>query len=274
MKQILTTVFFIGYTLIVNAQAKSNKTENENSSFKASLSYISNDVYYGRQDSILTPYITPTFGYYDKSGFYVDGSISYLASSTSRIDLGTIDIGYDFKSGDNFSGGVYASKFFNSKNSTSVKSQITADIGANATYNTPFISFTGGADLIFSQQTDFIINYGISHPFTFGEENNLWTIEPSIISNAGTQNFYAATKTKKRNTPTNVKVSGSNAFVALDYEMSLPISYDAAKWGFSFTPTYALPQNPISVTAPNGTILTQEKLSNVFYAELVFYVKF
>ena len=274
-------LLFLAFALIVlqttHAQdiKSSLKSEfNQSSYFKSSLSYLSNSVYNGRQDSVITPYITPMIGYFDKSGFYIDASLSYLANAQSRIDLTTIDVGYNFIAGDNFSGGVYASKYFYNKNSTSVKSQMKGNIGANATYDASFLSFSAGADLVLSQETDFIVNYGISHPFYLGESDDLWTIEPSITANSGTQKFYQAQKTTRRGVASGVKVNGSTSFVILDYELSAPVSYDAKKWGLSFTPTYALPQNPVSITQPNGNVFVQEKLSNVFYAELSVYIKF
>ena len=259
----------------VGSYAQDNKPQNkiDQSYFKTQISYLSNSVYNGRQDSAITPYITPLIGYFDKSGFYVNASLSYLSSTTSRIDLGTLDIGYNFNAGDNFSGGIYFSKYFYSKNSTSIKSQMTSLFGANATYDASFLSFSGGIDLGFSSQTDIMVNYGISHPFYLGEDKNQWTIEPSIIGNAGTQNFYADNKSRRRNILTGVKVQGASSFNILDYEFSLPVSYDGNKWGLYFTPTYALPLNPVSATLPYGSVYIAEILSNVFYAELGIYFK-
>ena len=39
--------------------------------FAAGISYLTNSVYNGRKDSLSTPYLTPTLGYYDKSGFFI-----------------------------------------------------------------------------------------------------------------------------------------------------------------------------------------------------------
>lgn len=65
--------------------------------FSLGLNYLSNSVYNGRKDSLATPYLTPSLGYYDKSGFFVSGSLSYLMrTGASRIDLFSLDAGYDF----------------------------------------------------------------------------------------------------------------------------------------------------------------------------------
>src|SRR5476651_1404900 len=109
----------------IMAQDKKTDSTKETSYFKISGSYLSNAVYNGRKDSLATPYITPSFGYYDKSGFYVSGSLSYLASAKeSRIDLFSLDAGYDFNFTNKFSGSVYASKSFYNQASTAIQSDI------------------------------------------------------------------------------------------------------------------------------------------------------
>jgi len=274
MKPFITSLLLLSIVYNANAQLSKADKKDSSSNFKFSLSYLSNSVYNGRQDSVVVPYITPMIGYFDKSGFFADASVSYLATTPGRIDLTTIETGYNFTAGDNFSAGIYGSKYFYSAKSTAIQSQISGIIGSAATYDLSFISLNAGVDLAFSQKTDIIVNYGISHPFYIGDDDHLWTIEPSALANTGTQNFYAAAKAKRRGAVTNVKVSSSSGFKVLDYELSLPISYDAQSWGLYFTPTYAIPLNPLLVTKPNGSIFYQETLSNVFYAELSVYFKF
>ena len=250
-------------------------TQKQSSGFKFSTSYLTNSVYNGRQDSLVTPYLTPSLGYYDASGFYAEASLSYLASSQSRIDLVTIEAGYDFSLSKRLTGEVYGSKLFYNKNSTAVMSQIQAITGGSLSYDAGFLSFSVGSDIAFSKATDILANYGVSHPFLLGSDSSLWTIEPSFKSNFGSQNFYdQQKKAKKKGVGTTIVTSGSTSFVVLDYEFSLPVSYDGKTWGFSFTPTYAIPQNPISLSKPNGTVVLKEKLSNVFYAEFSVYFKF
>src|SRR5277367_2583446 len=38
----------------------------------ANINYLSNNVYLGRKDSILSPYFTASLGYYHKSGLFVN----------------------------------------------------------------------------------------------------------------------------------------------------------------------------------------------------------
>src|ERR1700712_5740709 len=106
-----TTISLLLLTIIFTASAQEDTTAKKTvaledttakkpvsapvkSYFSAGLSYLTNSVYNGRKDSVATPYITPTIGYYDKSGFFIDGSLSYLSrAGSSRIDLFNIEAG-------------------------------------------------------------------------------------------------------------------------------------------------------------------------------------
>lgn len=257
----------------------SSKTQNT-STFKASLTYLSNAVYNGRKDSLALPYVTPSLGYFDKSGFYVSASASYLANASSRFDLFTLETGYDLTISDQVSASFYAEKYFYNKNSTSVKSEMKGGMGASLSYDPGLITLNGGVDLSFSSQTDVFTNLSLGHAFYLGADDQQWSITPTVTANAGSQKYYQAYKKSARIIKRsgvsggNVYVVGADKFVLLDYEFSVPITYDAKKWGLHFTPTYALPENPISLTRPNGAVLVKEKLENTFYAELGVYVKF
>ena len=128
------------------------------------------------------------------------------------------------------------------------------------------VSIDGGADISFANKTDIGINLGLSHAFEFGS----LAIRPSALVNAGTQNFYEdyytnrkfSAKRKRRQTtnPTAIKVIViKKNFSVLDYELSLPVNYDKAKWGLFFTPTYSLPVNPFKYSINNGLTYRDRK---------------
>ena len=106
------------FSLLPNATAQDSTKNNEDdqSYFEAGLSYLSNNVYLGRHDSLKIPYLAPSFNYYNKSGFYAGTSLSYLNSAAnSRIDLVEIEAGYAFTK-DKFSGILSIEKdFYNSQ---------------------------------------------------------------------------------------------------------------------------------------------------------------
>ena len=260
---------------LCNAQDTSGN--HKASYFKLSASYLTNSVYNGRKDSTILPYLTPSIGYFDKSGFFVRGSLSYLAASgNSRIDLFVLQTGYNFTISDKLYGGIYGSKYFYNNSSTGVRSESKGGLGGSLSYDPGFLTVSGGIDLSFSSKTDVNIFGSLEHGFYFGDKGDEWSITPTITANAGTQNAYqdyVKKRKSKGSTTTGIQTS-SNNFGILDYELSLPIAYDAKKWGLFLTPTYAIPQNPISIASSTGSGYTTEKLANVFYAELGAYIKF
>ncbi len=273
-------IFAFAITICCNSlvTAQDTTSHNKSSYFKLSTSYLTNSVYNGRKDSLTLPYITPSIGYYDKSGFYVSGSLSYLAATAdSRIDLFTLETGYNFAINNQLSGGIYGSKYFYNTSSTAVTSQTKGGLGASLSYDPGIISVSGGVDLSFASKTDINVSAALAHGFYFGEKGAEWGITPTISTNLGTQNSYQDyVKKRKSKGSGNSTVQTNNAsnFTILDYELSLPITYDGNKWGLFLTPTYAIPQNPISVAASTGSGYTTEKLENTFYAQFGVYVKF
>lgn len=271
-----------------------NDSGAKKSYFKVGASYLSNAVYSGRKDSSVVSYITSLIGYYNKSGFYVDGTMSLLANSSDAgsIDEILLEAGYDFSIKDNFDAGFYASKYFYSNNSYSVTSELQGDIGAYFTYDAGVISIGGGADALISTGTDLTVNGNLSHGFSFGSDNNTWNITPTAEVNAGTQTFYRAyyknrkfsfssssSKGKGHNlgkgstgSSKTISFPQSNSFSIMDYELSIPVTYDAKGWGLFATPTLVLPVNPASYEV-DGVAQT-ETLSASFFVKVGIYIKF
>ncbi len=301
----LSVSSYVSFAQQTTALSDSISKKEGSSYFKADINYLSNSVYNGRKDTLPVPYVTPTFGYYNKSGFYVESSLSFLTSSYAfRPDLFIIDGGYNFSIGDNLSGSVSANKYFANKQSVSVRSEIKGTIDADFAYNIKnAVKLTAGGSYVFSSgHPDVIVNGGISHTFNFGDDDS-WSIEPTFLLNAGSQNYYDSyhkkrtlkTGSRKKKlatqpgitTTTSVISLNPNRFVLLDYELSSPLYYDAKKWGAYFIPTFAIPQNPdtylttttivrtnrngISGTPVVRQTQTSEHIENSFYAQVGVY---
>ena len=105
----------------------------QSSYFKIGADYISNNVYFGRKDSSNIPYLVPLIGYYNKTGLFIEGSLSLIPKNNISIDLFTIGGGYDFHSRDEkFSGELYAAKYFFNDSSKTVKSETKGEADAIA----------------------------------------------------------------------------------------------------------------------------------------------
>lgn len=285
-------IFFISYQAI-SQESTSKKAERE-SYFKLDLNYLNDLVYLGRKDSIAVPYLTATVGYYHRSGLFLTGALSYLPSpSESRIDLFTLNAGYDFEINNIFSGSIYGEKYFYNQSSNSIKSDIKGILGASITANLAAVRFGVDAGISMAAKTDFTTTLGASHLFTIGEEDNSFSLNPTFNVNFSTLNFYEGITNKKFgrkhliNNPTYLSISSTTiaskqGFNLMEYEISIPLEYKRNNLVFYLTPYYAIPKNPITttsnatITLRNGTIIKQQidstpwsekNLSSLFYFE-------
>jgi hypothetical protein len=246
------------------------------------LTYLSDNVYLGRKDSVALPYLSPSIGFHDKSGLFLNGSLSYSTSpGNSRIDLVSFEGGWAHNS-DHFNIELSASKDFYSDQSYSVTSEIAGSLSSYMSYDFGPIepSLDLGVDI--GPSLDFGVGLGIEHSITIIE--NKLEITPSSKMNMSTQNFYSNYYNKRRYSPNRKNNSGStitaeilNAakFQIMDYEFSAPVEYTLKeKLKVSFIPTLAIPVNPANVSTTrkpsNGqqSTTSQETLNNVFYFSL------
>ena len=306
MKHVYKLSLILSLFFLTNNSIAQTDSSQKKSYFKLNLNYLSNAVYFGRKDSSAIPYLRSSISYFDKSGFYVSSGVAMLVSADEpkRIDLINIDAGYNF-SIKKLDAGVYASKFFYSNASFAVGSELKGLVGIYAGYDLDVLHLNMGGDVLFSTNTDFSTSLGLSHPFESGEENNKWTITPTVQLNAGTQYFNEAYyEFRKFSFPTtsssgsgtsskgkgkghsNSSNSGSGGsttaktitfydktkFTILDYEISLPVNYDNKRWGLFALPVIAIPVHPATFAIDNA--IQKEKLSTAFFIEIGGYIKF
>jgi hypothetical protein len=101
----------------VVAANSSDSTPPPRSHFHASLTFESNNVYLGRQDSTVLPLLTPEISYLFKSGFEIDFSVRVnVAAPSPMVNSWTLDGSYSFNPG-NYSGEVTLSWFNYNTNS-------------------------------------------------------------------------------------------------------------------------------------------------------------
>jgi hypothetical protein len=260
--------------------------------WRVGLSYLSDNVYQGRKDSVALPYATASFGYYHKSGLFLVGAASFvLGYSENRLDLVNVEGGYNYSS-DKVNFEISASKDFYSPQSFNVKSEIEGRLDAYFSYDLGFIEPNIQAGLNYAAQSDYGIGLGLEHSFSILEDK--LEMSPSFLANLSTENFNASYYSKRRyssdrrsknkgNAASDVTAVLSNAskFQLMDYEFSVPTSYTVNNITLNFTPTYALPMNPSEVSTSqkqsNGNTIQQttpEVLHNVFYWSLGLIYKF
>lgn len=267
----------------VNAQEANTRSYTDSSYWQVGLSYQNDNIYLGRKDSTRLPYISPSIGYYHKSGLFIDASLSYLtAQANQRIDLVTFEGGYHYMK-NNFEAQISGTKYFYNSASTSVKSEVKGSLDAYTSFDFDFLKPSFEVLDNFSTKSDINLSTGLEHTF-YSLESKL-DITPSIFLNAGTQNYFGSyfnkrkfnTLRKKKNSTgmnytISAKVTDASSLKLLDYEITVPVNYTYNKFSFNFTPSYAIPVNPanlvVSIKTAAGTeysTTNRENLSNSFY---------
>lgn len=261
--------------------AQSDSATKQHPSVKFDVNFLSNNVYLGRKDSATLSYLTPGVLYIAPSGFFASAALSFLTQE-SRMDLATVEAGYDYYKG-SFEAGLSGSKYFYNAQSENVKSTLSASLDAYLTYETPYVTpVLSGSISLGSNQPDYFAGLGLEHSFyTAGDA---LTVTPSFTANGSTQNFYNGyyklrknNSGKRRQPLGSVTVTqealGASAFTILDYEASVDLTYKVKKFSFYISPVYVVAANPnVIVTKayrPNGTLLSSqsktESLNNSFY---------
>jgi hypothetical protein len=241
------------------------------------LSYMNDAIFMGRRDSIAAPYILPSVGYYDASGFFADVSASYLtAASEQRIDLFLLSAGYLFDS-KKWSGDISVTGYFFNEDSYNVQSEMTANLNGLLSYDFEAMEVSLSMNGFFnkSSSADIFGEFMLSKTLYLDDKNFL--MNPSFSLSAGTQNFYEAYYRTSRlgnrkgkdsggqnqTNDSNIKISKATEFNLLNLELSLPFQYYHKSFIFSFTPTLAFPQSSATITTEDTII--NEDLESVFY---------
>jgi hypothetical protein len=238
--------------------------------FMYGIDYLSNNVYLGRKDTTVIPYISPYIGGHFKSGIYVKATISYApVANDGHIDLTTLEGGYDHTFGDHLNTGTYLDFFLYNKNSLSTRASTKASAGVYGQYANKWIEPEINFDYNINKSSQDYVS-GIQADHDFALLGKTLHIFPTFIINFGTQNYYDEyfiTRTRKDKT-VKVKKAIANAtkFNTLDYEFSVKATYRIKKWMFTCSPTYAIPVSPATITLPKKTI--SEKLANTFFVSL------
>ncbi|MEQ8218420.1 MAG: hypothetical protein RH981_09300 [Arenibacter sp.] len=285
MKSRLIISILIFFALHTGMMSQNNKKSiqdkfNDNESYVLTdVSYINDAVFMGRRDSIAAPYIFPSIGYYDKTGFFADASVSYLtASDENRVDLFLISSGYIFN-GSKISGGISGTAYFFNEDSYNVRSEVIGDITGVLSYDLKFLEITLSASTYFNKESSVDIFTGLKLDRTFYTLGNKLLLNPGISLYAGSQYFYQEYYSSSRlgnrkgkgkgtivtepTTSTVVEIKEASEFNLLNLELSLPAQFYHKQFIFSFTPSLSFPQSSATISTEDTII--KEDLKNTFY---------
>tara|TARA_R100000935_G_C2842085_1_gene172127 strand:- start:29188 stop:30090 length:903 start_codon:yes stop_codon:yes gene_type:complete len=279
---ISTLIFFALHTGVMSQNNKKSVQEksNDNESYVLTdVSYINDAVFMGRRDSIAAPYIYPSIGYYDKTGFFADASVSYLtASNENRVDLFLISSGFIFN-GSQISGGISGTAYLFNEDSYNVRSEVIGNITGVLSYDLKFLEITLSASTYFNKESSVDIFTGLKLDRTFYTLGNKLLLDPGISLYAGSQYFYQEYYSSSRlgnrkgkgkgaidtepTTSTVVEIKEASEFNLLNLELSLPAQFYHKQFIFSITPSLSFPQSSATISTEDTII--KEDLKNTFY---------
>jgi len=273
---ILVTLADSGYSQVATDRGNEDNADDpyeHQSYFMYGVNCLSDNVYLGRKDSVALPYISPYAGYHFSNGIYGKALASY-APSLGRLDLLTLEAGWDHSFGDHINAGINGDKFFYSKNSNSIRSSTSGGAGVYGQFSNDWIEPQVSWDINFNKgSTDYVAGIMLDHDF--GLENNALHFIPVVGMNAGTQHYYDeyfVNKLTKKDKTVKVKkvIANASKFVPLDYEISTKVTYRVRKWLFTISPVYSIPTSPATIALPKKktTTVVTEKLTNSFFIEL------
>ncbi|TDN83813.1 hypothetical protein DET49_12012 [Salegentibacter sp. 24] len=238
------------------------------------MSYSSDAILMGRRDSVTAPYIMPSVGYYNRSGFYADASLSYLVKDENRVDMGVLSAGYRFDANGIY-GGIAATKYFFNEESYNVQSQTSGNVMALLGYEFNFLELSVMGSAYFSEDGDTDFFAGVILDNTLSLIENKLIFNPSFRLNASSQYFYQEYyqtsrlgNRKRKNVMQQVPVGTieleeASNFNILSVELSLPVSYYHNQFIFYFKPHLAFPEGESKIITQDAVY--EETLDDIFY---------
>lgn len=250
---IVLLVMILGSVLSFAQQDKNDVKEKIQ--FKISANYNTGLNYYGRTDSLQSSGFFPLAELWFNGKFYINAAPVFVNNAEESFQYaGTVtSAGYQFNAKNKWLGNLYVIKPFYQESSDLVQSALKAQTGITLTWLNKAINITGGADLKFSDKTDYGITAGLDHVFRFQlNEKSVLVIDPLVYLNAGTQQFTKS-YLKKTNGflffpgQNQVETEVAQKFNVLSYEFSAPVIFAYSKLQLLFTPAYVIPQNLVVV---------------------------
>src|SRR5882724_5823562 len=144
--------------------------------------YNSHLNYYGRTDSLRSSGFFPMAELWFNKNFYINAAPVFVSNKASSFEYaGTVTTaGYLYSEPDKFAVNIYFVKPIYKDNSQLVQAALKAQAGTTLTWLNKFINITGGADVKFSDKTDYGVTAGLDHIFRFELEGpSVLVIDPS-----------------------------------------------------------------------------------------------
>lgn len=258
--------------------AWAQEKKQDSTSFSLQFDYLSNYLYNGRADSLQSPYQITTASINFANGVYSNLSAYYLLTpGQHRFDFFELNVGYNYTLSKKISGQIYGSKYFYSGQTNLFNSDITSNLGSSFNIDLGGIQFNNELDIFFSSKADLQYTPGFEKTFSVEVDHGKnWSISPTIYAEISSTNYYESSINRRSlRGPKQPIASGlistttlnSKGLKFLDFNFSIPINFESKNILFSFTPTYVMPFNKVSLTTITKTPTSTYSFDATPYAE-------
>lgn len=256
MKQKLiagTLLVFVGAGSVLNAQDDSSAEKNK-PEFRLGAFYSSRLHYYGRTDSLRSSGFFPLAELALSKHFYIQAAPVFVTNVATPFEYaGTVaTAGFRFLKENKHNTHIYLVKPIYRDNSQLVQSALKWQAAASFSWLNRVLNITAGADMKFSDNTDYGLMAGVDHIFR-GKLSANWVLvaDPSAYVHAGTQQF-ARTAYRKNGFLIFPGIQQEvteqvQRFNVLSYEFSLPVILANNQLQLLVIPAYVVPRNLVKV---------------------------
>ncbi len=208
----------------------------------------------GRDNSVQQFGVSPSLTFHHRSGFFLTAGVHWLDRTSNHWDQGILGVGYEFPLSKRLSGSIAYTRFWFSDSSVQQRSQLHNNVGGELSLETPIANFGSTFDFAFSSQSEITWAFLLSRPIEFSGETFLahFGLEPTLTAVYGEQNSELTQlriQRVRRTASTQRVTQISNMFGILDYEFSLPVSFQLGSISGILSMTYIIPVNIIDASS-------------------------
>jgi hypothetical protein len=231
-----------------------------------SSAYASHSSYRGRDNGLVDQSLSPSVTYRHSSGLSIQTSTYWQNNAGNRWDNFQLTGGYEFRISDVIGGSLSYSHFWFNDSSRSELSVFTDNTQAGFSFDWPVVSIAALGSMNFGTASEFTLTTSIAHNLEIPLSlYNKVTITPSLAWVLGQQNSelttLLTTKAKGKKAVTTTQTKATSSFGILDYEISLPVTFELGPFTLVPSATYIVPLNVVDASTTKSFINLEFSIS-------------
>jgi hypothetical protein len=212
-----------------------------------SSAYASHSSYRGRDNGLVDQSLSPSVTYRHSSGLSIQTSTYWQNNAGNRWDNFQLTGGYEFRISDVIGGSLSYSHFWFNDSSRSELSVFTDNTQAGFSFDWPVVSIAALGSMNFGTASEFTLTTSIAHNLEIQQNSELTTL--------------LRTKAKGKKAVTTTQTKATSSFGILDYEISLPVTFELGPFTLVPSATYIVPLNVVDASTTKSFINLEFSIS-------------